>query len=224
METIQNPNNLFKNKGCLIFFAAMVIGIGYLFRNSCNCSQPTSYSNGNDSSIQESANVTIINKDSLEKAKWNNFEESLGGFVLGKYLNGEYTPMNGVGQLQEFAEMVNVALNSNDSTLVERAAKWRSELSSIQRTAFPLLRKAWGKEAGEKLWREDIDVRVFGTGNTKIEFIGGTFAANRNIEVFQNELQLAFKDMRFQRIQYKWYKGADEYTYFTISTKSDSEL
>ncbi|MBK6932475.1 MAG: hypothetical protein IPH12_17095 [Saprospirales bacterium] len=218
-----SQTNIFKNNGCIVFFIIMAFALFFIFKNSCGKNTTDSYLSENDLT-SDVKNTLVVNTDSLEKERWNELESELNEFQLRDYIDGELTPMNGVGQLQFFAERVNKALDSGDSLLVERAIGWRSKLSKIQGHAYPQLRKAWAKTLGDKLWRDDIEIRNFGVGYDKIEFIGGTFAANRNIEAFQNELHLAFADMRFKRIQYKWYKGADEYTYFSVSSKSDSEL
>lgn len=168
--------------------------------------------------------VTPINKDSIERARWDELDASLGTFDANKYLGDELTPMNGVGQLQEFAELVGGALQSDNPEIVERGKKWEQKLKKIQVEAYPKLRRKWAKDIGEKLWVNDIDVKVLGKDASTIELVGGSFATNRNIAAMQNELSLALKDMRFKKAIYKWISSADEYDYYTIESKKDSEL
>ncbi len=165
-----------------------------------------------------------INQDSLDQEKWDNLEREIVNFDITNYDGEPFTPMNGVGQLQEYSERVKNALESKDSSLIVRAKRWQKQLSNLHSKAYPQFRRSWGKAVGEKLWRDDIEVRVLGGSAKTIEFTGGTFAANRNIEDFQTELQLALLDMRFTRVQYRWYKGATEYTYYKLDSKNDSEL
>lgn len=73
----------------------------------------------------------------------------------------------------------------------------------------------YAKKLKDKLWRNNIDVFV-SNNNKHINFTGGTFASNANIEDFYNEIKYDLKDLEFKRANFRWYKNADEYQYFTI--------
>jgi hypothetical protein len=64
---------------------------------------------------------------------------------------------------------------------------------------------------------------VTGSGTT-INFIWNRFAANKNIKEFQEGMNEILYKLRFKRSTYRWYKGADEYQYFDMNSKKDSEL
>ena len=74
------------------------------------------------------------------------------------------------------------------------------------------------------MWEADIEVSVYGSGSRTIQFVGGTFAANRNIQEFQNGISKMLQDLRFTRANYKWYSGADKYDYYSIKSPNDGDL
>lgn len=232
MATNQSQTNFFKTKGGITFSIIIIVFLLYIAVKVGKSGKAVDIVDENNTTIvqpspaPESVAAPVVNSDSLEREEWNALEESLEGFKVSDYLvdGGALTPMYGVGQLQEYAEKIENGLNSTNDETVQRAKKLKAKEAKIQISAYPQLRKAWGKQLGKKLWREDIEVKVFGKGNSTIQFTGGLFAANRNIEDFQKELSAALRDMRFKRIQYKWYEGDDEYTYYTMETKPDSEL
>lgn len=73
----------------------------------------------------------------------------------------------------------------------------------------------YAKNLKDKLWRNNIDV-FLSNNNKYINFTGGTFASNANIEDFYNEIKYDLKDLEFKRANFRWYKNADEFQYFTI--------
>ncbi len=102
--------------------------------------------------------------------------------------------------------------------------KFKKEVSSVQKRAFPSLRDAYGPAVRKALWEHDISARTIGEGYKTIEFVGGIFAANRNIKEFQQNISEVLHQLRFKQSRYKWYKGASEYTYYDIKSHEDSEL
>lgn len=102
-------------------------------------------------------------------------------------------------------------------------ARLRDALVSRQRKDFPILRKAYGEILGRAAWEQDIEVTVQGTGNKTIRFIGGTFAANRNVASAQAVAQPNVDKLRFGRTQYEWYRGSEGQTY-TLTTPSDGAV
>jgi hypothetical protein len=68
-----------------------------------------------------------------------------------------------------------------------------------------------------------MEISVKGKGNTTIEFTGIAFANNRNIAEFQSTVVESLSRFRFKRVHYK--NGiSDEYTYYDIPSKKDSEI
>ena len=71
------------------------------------------------------------------------------------------------------------------------------------------------------MWEHDCDVSI--SGRT-ITFTAGIFAANANIKDAYQNISDALRDLRFKRCNFKWYRYADEYTYYTIDSKNDTDL
>lgn len=110
---------------------------------------------------------------------------------------------------------------SNDDRMKAKAPRLIAALKKKQIELYPKFRRIAAKEYKAKLWREDIDVSSYGT---TIAFSGGLFASNANIEDF-NDLMLEELDkLRFQKVQYRWYKESDEYTSYTLKAKADSNI
>ena len=105
--------------------------------------------------------------------------------------------------------------------IMELTKKLKSKVQRIQAREYPLLRKDYIKVANQLMWENDI--KVTGSGTT-INFTGGVFAANRNKKEFQAGVHQALMDFRFKQSRYRWYKGADEYTYYTLYEGKDSDL
>lgn len=95
--------------------------------------------------------------------------------------------------------------------------------TAYQRDAFPKLRKAWADSLDEVMWENDIDVATFGTGNKKVRFTGGAFAANRNIKAAHEALGDTPRILRFSEEMYEWYRGSDYQSYKYDDALSDGE-
>ncbi len=89
---------------------------------------------------------------------------------------------------------------------------------------FPFLRREYSKIAKSIYWKNDIDVRCGGNKNATLEFIGIHFSANKNIQYTQEALYNQLKMFRFKRVNYRWSKYDDEYTYYDVKTPEDSKL
>lgn len=76
-------------------------------------------------------------------------------------------------------------------------------------------RARYAKLLGDELWEHDIKVKTLNGGKT-IEFVGGIFAANKNIKDFQEKVYGNLVAYGYTRSQYKWIEHDTEYTYFDI--------
>lgn len=99
-----------------------------------------------------------------------------------------------------------------------------NHLKQMQIKEFPKIRSDFSKLIKNKIWENDIEVTNYGKDKSTLQFTGGVFAANKNIKEFHLTLLQRFRDFRFKRINYKWYKYDDEYTYYTIDSEKDSEI
>lgn len=115
-------------------------------------------------------------------------------------------------------------IDSEDKEIKDLAAKLKYKVQRIQTKEFPILRKAYGKFVADKMWAEDIYVKTTGKGSNRINFAGGVFAANKNKQQFQETVSDVLNQFRFNQSRYRWYKEADEYTYYTMYEGKDSEL
>jgi hypothetical protein len=123
-----------------------------------------------------------------------------------------------------WADIIKEGENSDDPEIQKLAKQLKSKVVNLQVREFPRLRKEYADVVAKKMWENDIEVYVNGTGNRYINFTGGLFAANKNKKDFQEQLHEILTMFRFNQSRYRWYKGADEYTYWTIYEGKDSEL
>ncbi|WP_158975003.1 hypothetical protein [Cellulophaga sp. L1A9] len=114
--------------------------------------------------------------------------------------------------------------NSDDTGIKNLATQLKSKVVKLQVREFPILRKEYTKIVAKKIWENDIDVTSSSRGNRYINFSGGVFAANKNKQEFQEQVNEVLKMFRFNQSRYRWYKGADKYTYYTIYEGKDSDL
>ncbi len=114
--------------------------------------------------------------------------------------------------------------SANEPEIQNLAKQLKSKVSNLQIKEFPKLRKEYASIVAKKMWENDIEVFTSGAGNGYINFTGGIFAANKNKQDFQNQLNEILTMFRFNQSRYRWYKGADEYTYWTVYEGKDSEL
>ena len=133
--------------------------------------------------------------------------------------------LRGAEQFSKWVEIVDASDNYSLS-LEEKETldKFKKKIISVQVAAFPKLRDAYGPAVREKLWEDDMSARTIGAGYRIIEFVGGTFAANRNKKAWQTEVREVLYKLRFTQSRYKWYKGDNEYTYYDMEPPKDNQL
>ncbi|MEP6803855.1 MAG: hypothetical protein ABI892_04985 [Flavobacterium sp.] len=123
-----------------------------------------------------------------------------------------------------WAKTINEALLSENTELQTLGKELEKKVKKIQIKEFPILRLAYTKAIYNNLWKENIETQVLGKKNKTIQFTGGYFANNGNKAKTQETLREALKMFRFTKVNYKWYKNDDEYTYYEIDSPIDSEL
>lgn len=123
-----------------------------------------------------------------------------------------------------WAKTINEALSSENAEVKTLGKELEKKVKNIQIKEFPILRKAYAKAIYHKLWEQNIETQILGNKNKTIQFTGGYFANNSNKAQTQETLQEALKMFRFTKVNYKWYKYDDEYTYYEINSPNDSEL
>lgn len=117
--------------------------------------------------------------------------------------------------------------SSHDLTDAEKAKVRRLHglVVRAQQRAFPAIRRAWVASKRQAMWENDVEVSATGTGARTISFTAAMFAANRNIQTVQESIRENLCLFRFGRSQYRWYRSASEYTYYTMSEcPKDSDI
>lgn len=152
--------------------------------------------------------------EEINKVDFSKFRGSSANLQLELNLFNEWRKM--------IEETEGISKNSTEEAK-QMAQKLKKTVQNIQAREFPILRKEYLKEAKKIMWEHDIDVSG-SSNNTSINFTGGVFAANKNIKDFQEKTDYILKNFRFKRANYRWYKGADEYSYYEPFKGKDTDL
>ena len=203
--------------GCLIIIILFMI----FFLSSC--SSPNNY-NSNDSDVDNNSQDTTEELsdedfknqlqreiDGMENFDGSTYKESIDGLTIEMVL------------FSVWANRINEAEKNSDQEINDLGKKLEQKVKQIQIKEFPLMRKSYGEIVNTTLWEHNIDVKVFGASNNTIELTGALFANNKNIKDTQAEIQEMLQLLRFDRINYKWYKYDNDYTYFDLESHRDNE-
>jgi len=172
-------------------------------------------------------NSTIVDSVSQQKEQLEREINSIDkGIDFSKYHGA-----NSVEELQieivlfgTWQKMIIEGEKSNNNEVKQLCSKLKERVVKIQIKEFPLLRKKYAQIVKQKMWEHDIDVYASGNDYKCINFTGGIFAANKNKQDFQNQVNEVLTIFRFNQSRYRWYKDEDEYTYWTIYKGKDADL
>lgn len=123
----------------------------------------------------------------------------------------------------QWTDLIKKGIHIDDVEINNLAKKFKTKVEKAQQKEFPILRKEYAKLAKDLMWEHNIDVTISGNNNTVLTFTGATFANNMNIKETQNTINKVMLEFRFKKVQYKWYKGADEFTYYTVFKGLDKD-
>ena len=126
-----------------------------------------------------------------------------------------------VEELENFGYVSRKYRDSKDKKVIAKSKELAQKAKSLQIKFFPVIRKNYVAMHKHKMWENNIDIRQ--NGSTTLELSGGIFANNKNIQDTYEMTREALELMRFKRLNFRWYKGADEYTYYNINGPKDSE-
>ncbi|MBI6629744.1 hypothetical protein [Pontibaca salina] len=101
---------------------------------------------------------------------------------------------------------------------------FRVHLSQQQAELFPKIRDAYGPALRRELWEADGWARSHAAGFRRLEVVNPLFAANRNIADFHKKSRETFLQLRFTRIDYKWFRQASEYSYMSLEPPADHQV
>jgi len=183
------------------------------------------------SKIAEIDSLITITKEEKQKEEINNLKEQLTKEIEGisnfdgKIYRNEISVIQVEAMLfTTWAKLITDNESNKDPEIVKLTKTLKTKLVNLQKIEYPKMRKNYGDVVSKKLWENNITVNAKGIGYTTLEFIGGIFANNKNKQEMQNSLNEILTQLRFKRVNYKWFKNDDEYTYYTMETKKDSEL
>ncbi len=123
-----------------------------------------------------------------------------------------------------YASIIRKGKDSPDEENKKLADQLQKKVTARQVKDFPVLRKNYAKVAAENLWESNIYMTTSGANNSIVNLTGGLFASNKNIAETQKTLLDILTQFRFKEIRYRWYKDADEFTYYKLETPKDSDL
>jgi hypothetical protein len=123
-----------------------------------------------------------------------------------------------------WASIIDDALAFDDAEVNNLGNNLKMQVEKVQIEQFPLLRKEYVDIIAKAMWLNDIEVSSSGTSTIYINFTGGLFAANKNKQDFQQQVHSVLNQFRFKQSRYRWHKGQDEYTYYTIFQGNDKDL
>lgn len=113
--------------------------------------------------------------------------------------------------------------NETDKRVKSKLNVLGSLVKSNRISTLPKLRRDYAKMMRKMMWQHDMDVTYFGSGNKILQLTSYMFASNRGIQSIQDALKDTPRLLRYSQVRYKWYEGADEYTYYNLETPQDSD-
>ena len=141
-----------------------------------------------------------------------------------KILKPSKTSFVSIEDLYSYSITIKKGMGSDIDSINKKGLSLKEPLKKLINNNMAFNRKLWAKELGDALWENDVDVSISGKHNEVVTFTGGLFASNGNIKDFELKLIDKMRELRFKRSQYKWFDGADEMTYYEITSKKDDEL
>jgi len=94
---------------------------------------------------------------------------------------------------------------------------------AYQQDAFPKLRRTQASLWLNKLWENDVEVRVSGSKADRITFTAAMFASNRNISAMHETVLPTLRLLRFKRASYEWYRGSQA-PYWDLEPMADDKI
>ncbi|MCI3937551.1 hypothetical protein MQX03_10080 [Chryseobacterium aahli] len=181
--------------------------------------------NANEKVTLEKEHIKIEQKKDDLKAR---LQREIEGLEKDSDLSKNVSSIDGItiviALYKVYASVIKEGKESSDIEEQALAKKLEKMVINSQIKVFPKLRLIYYRIIKEKLWENDIEVKIIGSTNRTLQFTGGLFAANKNIQDTQSALHEVLSFLRFKQIQYKWYSGDDEYTYYNIESPKDSEI
>jgi len=155
---------------------------------------------------RDSILISSTNFKSMSKGTIKDMSESID--LLEKYVDaGQYGPFN-------VYEINYIKKNPKTVTTLNSLSK-KSKL--ILKQVLPSYRKSFAKNLANVLWEKDVYVTCSGSNSDILNITGGIFASNENIKDCQIIVQSDASHFKFKQVRYRWYRGEDEYTSYTLN-------
>lgn len=216
-EYLQKPRPV---TGIIVFFVIMILVYIY---NSHKSSNDSTKSVETVTQNEQPPVVTIEQLNEQLKQRLNREIASFEEPFIDIYNGGTVESLQvEIALFSVWANIIREGENNIDIENKKLANTLKNKVVARQVKEFPKLRKAYGKVIANKLWENNIYVSTTGPANTIINLTGGLFADNKNIAETQKILSEVLIQFRFKDVTYRWYKGADDYTYFNLETPKDS--
>ena len=215
---------LYKKKRFIIPVALIVLGgIGKQFdkKDKSSSSATTVQSSSPNSSTTSGQDLNTPEKTKEQLKRELASLDKPGD--LSSYKGNITSVQMGLVLYAAYASIIKEGKESSDEENKKLADQLQKKVTARQVKEFPILRKNYAEVAAEKLWESNIYMTTSGAGNSTVNLTGGLFASNKNIAETQKTLLEILTQFRFKEIRYRWYKGADEYTYYKIDSPKDAD-
>ena len=183
---------------------------------------------GSDDDKKTEKSSTETNKENISKiplkTRLENNIKSLESDDLTKDIKSVDGIVISLALYKAYYSIIKEGKESQNAEEQKLAKQLETKVSNSQVKNFPKLRAKYAKLIGDKLWESNVEVSIGGTRNVNLNLTAHYFASNKNIKESQETLHEMLTNLRFKQTNYRWYKGEDEYTYYTIDSPKDSEV
>jgi hypothetical protein len=212
------------NKRIISTFYILKVSILFVFSSLflIRCTKP-------DNNYEK--NIPIRDTTTVEQKKYDlkaRLKREIEGLEKDSDLTKNISSIDGItivlALYKVYSSVIKEGKESNNSEEQTLAKTLEKKVINSQIKTFPKLRLIYYKLIKEKLWVNNIEVKILGSTNKTLQFTAGYFASNKNIQETQNTLHDMFLNLRFKQTQYKWYSADNEFTYYDIKSPKDSEI
>lgn len=131
-------------------------------------------------------------------------------------INAEVVLFGAWAQLIADAKKHDLSAAQKDSV-----ARLRRRVAAVQESELPRMRAAWVRMLRDAMWEHDLDVRS--SGRT-LKLTSAIFASNAGVKKIREAVHEQAMLLRFRRVEYRWYPGADRYTSYEIESPADGAV
>jgi len=129
-----------------------------------------------------------------------------------------------ISMMDATASVIQEGINSGNKEIVLLAKKLEKMAINAQEVNLPKLRAIYGNFLKEKLGDHNFTVTVLGNKKTELSFTNHSFADNKNISMFQDNLSSMLHLTRFKQITYRWSNHANDYKSHILNTPPDDKI